>query len=562
MKAKRPLIPVISFAALLVVLFVLLGLFIRGGTNEYTVLTDTLPESTVVFAAVSELELLLEVSDPSSPLSFFNAGFFLDEAFGGQRSPDWWIERGVALDEPVGFALLSLSPIVVVSSCGFNGEFDDLVELSGEFNILDDQSFSNDEIGGVSALVRDNLVIAANNGRLWSIVAFNLLSDVPAGAELGDVALQVLTGGFERTLSENDNYRALTDFEYSTRGLVYIDTAPILRLFIDEDDPLLSLLGVSTGMTLDDERMVWLSRARFDTATLDPTQYVGLGRHLEPLQRVPGPIWIGIHGSTDPRFLSEGLDLLSSYSRRLGRHVSHTREFLDEVVGIDLEDDILTHLTGELGLFVGPSQSGGEIDRLAVFAGVSSESELTEALEEVGIRLMGGRGYPPTLTDLPLDELGGVSVVRITLDSGTPGALFIDSGYLWMTVGESMAEHILEGGEPSFLTQSDAIEEHFASDSPAVAYVALPDVVRAGLVQDVDGFFLPGAGSFGDVFLSADVQSDLVLSETRTQLSSQTEATSGAQPMSPLRPGLSRANPTPLGTAVQLNGWQVEVLRE
>lgn len=561
MTAKKSFIPVISLTTLLVVLLVLLGLFVGDGTNDFAVLSDSLPENTVAFAAISELGLLLEeASDPSSPLSSFQAGLFLDEVAEGHQPPDWWIDRGVALDEPFGIALLSLSPFVVVSSCGFNGDFDDLVELSEELTIFGDQSFSTDEIDGVPALVSDRAVFASNNGRLWSIVAINFLSDDLGRAELEEIAAPVLTEGFEQTLSQSDNFASLMAFEQPVQAIVYVNTRPIFSLFVDDDDPLQNLLGIAGGMSFGDDHVVWLSQARFDTAALDPAQYVGPGRHTDPLLRIPGPIWVGVHGSVNEGFLSEGIEIMSSYSHRLDRHVAHTREFLDEVVGVDLESDILTHLTGELGLFVGPSQSAGELDRLAAFAGVSSESSLSEALEEVGIRLMGGRGYPPTVAEVPLDDVDGTSVVRITLDSGTPAALFIESGYLWVTIGEGMAEQIIRAEAPSFLTQSDDIEEHFTSDFPAVAYVALPEVIQAGFVHDVEDLFPLGAWPFDDLFFTADVQGDLVVSETRSHLGSTVDVTNDTHPTPISRPGLSRANPAPLGTAVQLNGWQIEVL--
>lgn len=369
-------------------------------------------------------------------------------------------DSGLDLEAPMGAALVDVDEPIVVISLGLDDEDEVRAQLetlgeglgvgwaAREFGDRDVDGLWLDEPPIAVMFRRDRVLIVA--------------SEDADGDAVADAADEVADLRRRKSLARSDGFRKLHRFQGDPIIFGYANMA-----MLSERPEVVATLG-STGvealaivLSADDEDIHLITQWVYDEDSTYLDYARGAHRNTKALDRVPGPVYGGVHWRIDPGYLGAALDDLG---RGVEREMAELEDEVQRELGVDLEDDVFERWTGEAGLLwtnAGAGHWGG-----IGFLGVDSEAK-AEALVETVWSNTDGRGRERT-------DAGTV----YTWDDDVEFAVKVWKNQLWFGVGDSRLDEV-DGDAKGFrkTTKVDAIERLLADDSSTISWLDLQPVI-------------------------------------------------------------------------------------
>jgi hypothetical protein len=250
------------------------------------------------------------------------------------------------------------------------------------------------------------------------------------------------------------------------RGVHRFEGDPILLAYINIAELGNTMMAAATVGNTDVESMAFaVTRDDRDIHFISQTvmsrdsNYLGYldgrSRSTAALDRVPGPVYAGMHWSIDPEYLRELMKQLGTLGKS---ELENAQREAESELGVNFEEDILAAWTGEFGvLWTGAGE--GEWGGLG-FVGVHDEAAAEDTLERVWAKTEGTE--------------------RESTNAGTifrwdhEGAAKIWDGQLWLGGGNSRIEQVTDDAEGFRKTsKNEAVTDALGSGSFGVAFVDL-----------------------------------------------------------------------------------------
>lgn len=221
--------------------------------------------------------------------------------------------------------------------------------------------------------------------------------------------------------------------------------------------------SMAFALTSDDRdiHFIWQTIMERDS---DYLRYMsGRDRSLAALDRVPGPVYAGMHWTIDPDYLHRLMDQLGGLGKN---ELQKAQVEAESELGINFEQDVLGAWTGEFGMLwtgAGEDQWGG-----LAFAGVRDEQATAATLEQIWSRTEG-------------DARESTNAGEI-LRWDDEAAAKVWDGQVWLGLGHSRLEQVnddAEGFRKS--TDTEPVVDVVKSDSAGIGFfdlVAIREMVR------------------------------------------------------------------------------------
>ena len=532
----------------------LLGLFLLArqcndtGADYAREAASVLPEDTVLIFSAESIDALREQSgDEEVYPGLLNV---VEEAINWDTGRWSDLEEiGFRLDQPVFFALVEIRRPVVVTSVGFNGELEQLIELP-EFSELETAEI---EIAGDPALLVDGKhVIFVRDDRAYSVTAYDEWFSSEPAADLREIARKVAERDWDGSAEDAKGFDELMTFEHETDAALFINVAAGLRQLMEAlQFPLLmtrvDVVGASFALASGDEQRYVLQQVLFREGSRLPDRLLGPGRSEEPLRRIPGPIVSGVHVSVNPEYLVNTLGGFPFTSRGIRDNLNEVEWFLEDVLASDMED-IVELLSGEIGFFAQAPDSSSAL-QFALFAGVEYETQARAFLSGVSAL------FPDTMAQ---EQREGMSVVRF--DTGDIGvcAAFVRDAYFWAACGEEMIDAVLSGDEDSFMEDGD-FGELFDGDVVAASYADVSAMQSDYGLSFFDWYLERGGVTVGEMSFSVRREDEMFRGTLAVDIAARSGDAITSRPQEQRR-GSSPYEPFPPGGVLNVDGWRVEII--
>jgi hypothetical protein len=333
------------------------------------------------------------------------------------------------------------------------------------------------EVGSTPGLfVEDKFVILFDEDRIAFIVA-DLPWDVEdAHGSLAEYATSYLSDEGEDFASANDLATA-ANFRGDPIMTAVLNPATVAELIgeigpapgLDEVTAIGFAIEANSDRLLVQTRSVVVADSQF-LSILD-----GGGNFGDATNHVPGPIEFGVRINLN---LEAALAMVQAELEEMnaGSEFDDALSGANEATGLDVQEDVINNLTGEIGLFLQtiPNEQNINEARAVIFFGVKD----TEAASNVIVELVEATGGMATVREV------GDTNMYVVPAGPTVGFAAYD-GYVWIAADADALAAIIGGDSTGFTQGSDyaAASEVFGHDH-------------------VGGSFLDFTGQFGELVLS------------------------------------------------------------
>ncbi len=532
-KATKVVVPIVLLGALIGLgtgAYFAANKFLGGGSGGqyFNEIADMAPEDAVAVIAVRNLE---------EAFTYATAEFDDDLREAAEEElnvdifdPDTFREWGFDFARPSGAMILGLDPmsivLVVPTIEGGEEQRDNLAEILEDVFEADDEDFDTDEVEDVPCIIADEFVMAFRDDH-----ALVFIMDLPYGTddprdELADAMADLLEYDDE-TFSAQAGVANAVAFDGQTIAIVagaFEQLAPLLEEFeLDELAPGLTeqLSVVALGLATDSSGLTLTARAPIEDAEMLEvmTEAPDFGSAFE---HIPGPVELGMRMRFNVELAVErALEQLSE-APEFEEQFEEAMDAVSDEADIDVMDDLIPLLTGELGFIVQtiPPSDDPTRTRVTVFIGVNDEDEIHELLETLS------ESAPPGVVEIEETDSGDVYV----LPMGPRGALGVHDGYIWVTVDDEVLMDMIDGDIDSFLEEDDdeGAVAFFEQNAHLALYLPIAGGIRDALLasEPDDEFTVEFFESLDLVTFQNTVDGNVAVASLNVQLD--TEAAFGA----------------------------------
>ncbi|MGM0577945.1 MAG: hypothetical protein ACQEXJ_19620 [Myxococcota bacterium] len=413
-----------------------------------------------------------------------------------------WTERGFDPDAPVGAAFLDPDAEAFMVTVG-------LVDAARAREVL---ASSLDESGalkadaprtlaGVDALVLDEehaLLFEAD--RLLLVGGYDL-DEIPGASDSMDglelLARRVLEVEAGTSMASNSAFESAAEGMADAAVATYVDTAAITEHTPGRRGEVVMLRevlgevsGVALGLVADSDRVELRYRAPLPRESHVRGLLDGPPRSEAAMERIPGPVLLGVHASWSMEALREVIDDYTSLDRRVAEEWREARQEFREETGLGVYEDLLGMFTGEVGYVIDewPPPSNPTRFNLTAFAGVDEE-QARETLDALVRRMNGWEGMRFDRDEEDDRVIYTVSPGRGAMPFRPAVALADDT--LWLSMHEDHLRDLLADEAGSMLGEGRSAEvaEVVHSSASAVAFCDVREVVAgmraAGELEDI-----------------------------------------------------------------------------
>ncbi|HVI03446.1 MAG TPA: hypothetical protein VM869_32355 [Enhygromyxa sp.] len=423
------------------------------------VVAEDLPAESVGMLAFDDPAHMLELFDPAIPAEL-RAELQTELGFDPWK-PDSYVELGFDLAAPMGVGIQNIEKPVFVFTMGLSDADKARATIHDWAEKIGERGWEQREFGGVDGmwLAEPPAAVVFRGDRLLVV-----------GSEHGDadeverVAEQVADLSARDSLAATNGFRSVHRFEgepivFGLFNMAEVEGTFMAAATIGATD----VVSMAFALSKDDRDIHFITQTIMEKDS-DYLRYMsGRSRSTAALDRVPGPVYGGMHWTIDPEYLRALMEQMGALGKN---ELDKARQEAERELGIDFERDVLGAWTGEFGVLwtgAGEDQWGG-----LVFAGVRDEAAAEQTLEQIWSRTEG-------------DE-------RERSDAGTifrwqdEAAAKVWDGQLWLGVGHSRIEQVDDDEPFRKHTNVDAVADVVKSDSTGIAFfdlVAIREMVRA-----------------------------------------------------------------------------------
>lgn len=440
----KKLVPVLAVAVVAIAGFVAFKSAGNGGGSSGRALqfvAMSAPEDAVGVAAVSSpataLQTLAERVDPElrqQAVDEIEFDLFDPEAYG---------EFGLDLNEPAGFVILEADPVVAVVTLGTSGtaeEARDAMEARlTEFEPPEGALMATTINDAPALFVEDEFVVVFDADRASFVFADLPWDTEDPREELSGYASTFIAGEGEAFADAND-IAAATDFD-GTPMVTAVLSPETLEELLDDLGPMPGwedMTAVGLAMHGDEESVTFEMRTVLVDGSTYFTPFSGAPSFGDATEQVPGPIEFGLRFRFDPEAT---FALLQEELSEFDDGYSEMLDQADEATGVDMEEEVIGNLTGEIGVFVQsvPTEATIAATRATAFFGVrddeAASATIAGLIEEAGDMVQAR-------------EVGGSTLYVVP--AGPSVAFGVHGGYLWIGADDDAVEAIFNGESERF----------------------------------------------------------------------------------------------------------------
>lgn len=428
------------------------------------VVAEDLPADCVGMMAFDEPAHMLEVLDDVVPASLRDE---LDKELGFDPwSASGYAELGFDIEAPMGVGIRGVEKPVFVFSMGLSDADKARATIDGWITKLGVGGWEQRDFAGVEGLWLDSppAALLFRGDRLLVVGSEN--HDVEGVEKLANEAAELRA---RDSLATTNAFRSVRRFEgdpimFGLFNMAAVEDSFMAAAAIGSTD----VVSMAFALTTDDRdiHFIWQTIMEKDS---DYLRYMdGRSRSAAALDRVPGPVYGGLHWTIDAEYLRALIEQMGALGKN---ELEKAKAEAESELGIDIERDVLEAWTGEFGLL----WTGAGDDRWGaiMFAGVRDETAAERTLEQIWSRTKGdGR-----------ESSGAGEIFRWDDEA----AAKIWDGQFWLGVGHSRIEQVDDDAEPfRKTTKVDAIAKLVKSDSPGIAFFDLV-AIREMVAEQADG---------------------------------------------------------------------------
>ena len=428
------------------------------------VVAEDLPADSVGMVAFNDPAHMLEVLDGVVPAQLRDE---LEKELGFDPwSASGYADLGFDIEAPMGVGIRNIEKPVFILSMGLTDADKARATIDGWNEELGVSGWEPREFADVEGmwLSEPPAALLFRGDRLLVVGSENGDAD-----EVEKVAKEVAELRTSDSLATTNAFRSVRRFEgdpimFGLFNIAEVEDTFMAAATIGSTD----VVSMAFALTSDDRdiHFIWQTIMEKDS---DYLRYMdGQSRSAAALDRVPGPVYGGMHWTIDPEYLRALMEQMGALGKN---ELEKAQAEAESELGIDFEQDVLAAWNGEFGLLwtgAGEDHWGG-----LVFAGVRDEAAAERTLEQIWSR-----------TEGDARERSDAGEIFRWSDEG---AAKVWDGQVWLGVGHSRIEQVNDDAEAfRKTTEVDAVADVVKSDAPGIAFFDLV-AIREMVAEQPDG---------------------------------------------------------------------------
>lgn len=431
------------------------------------VVAEDLPADCAGMMAFDHPGHMLELLDGVVPPSLRDG---LDEWLGFDPwSVSDYADLGFDIEAPMGVGIRNVEKPVFVLSMGLSDAGKARATIDGWITKLGMNGWEPRSFADVEGLWLDSppAALLFRGDRL--LVIGSETHDVEGVEKLAKEVAELRT---RDSLATTTAFRSVRRFEgdpmmFGLFNMAAVEGSFLAAATIGSTD----VVSMAFALTSDDRdiHLIWQTIMEKDS---DYLRYMdGRVRSAAALDRVPGPVYGGMHWSIDSEYLRALIDQMGALGKN---ELQRAQAEAESELGIDIDKDVLAAWTGEFGLlWTGAGGPGDDRWGAMMFAGVRDEAAAERTLEQIWSRTKGDARERSDAGEIfRWDDVIAAKVW---------------DGQLWLGLGHGRIEEVDDDAEPfRKTTKVDAIAKLVKSDSPGIAFFDLV-ALRELMAEHSDG---------------------------------------------------------------------------
>lgn len=473
-------------------------------TQALALVAENTPQSAVGVAAVAGPGVLL--SALGDRLDDDTRATILEEAEFDVFDPANYNDFGLDLTAPAGFAILEADPLVVAVTLGMHGspaEARDAMQARLQQMDPPEGALQPTEVGSTPGLfVEEEFVVLFDETRVAFVVAELPWDTEDAQGALAEYATSYLADEGEDFASAND-IAAAANFRGNPLMTAVLNPVTVAEL-IGEIGPAPGwdeVTAIGFAVEADNDRLLVQTRS----VVLPDSQFLsivgGAGNWGDATSMVPGPVEFGVRIHLN---LDAALTMMQAELEEMnaGTEYDDALAGANEATGLDMQEDVINNLTGEIGLFLQtiPNEATINEARAVFFMGVKD----TEAAANVIVELVETAGGMAEVR-----EIGDTNMYVVPVGPTIGFAAY--DGYIWVTADADALAAIIGGDSTGFSAGSDypAAAELFGNDHVGASFVDFSGQFGELVLENVEEDDAPGASEFLQAIRSFSYEADV-----------------------------------------------------
>ncbi len=474
-------------------------------TQALALVAENTPPSAVGVAAVPSPGSLLGAL--GERLDEETRATLLEEAEFDVFDPASYTEFGLDLSAPAGFAILEPDPLVMAVTLGMHGtptEARDAMQARLQQMDPPEDALQPTEVASTPGLfIEDEVVVLFEEDRVAFVVA-DLGWDVEdAQGALTGYATSYLSDEGEDFASAND-IAAAANFRGNPIITAVLNPATVAEL-VGEMGPAPGwdeVTALGFAFEASDERLTMQARSVLVADSQFLSIVDGAGDWGDGTSQVPGPIEFAIRINLN---FDAALAMVQAELEEMdaGSEYDDALAGANEATGLDVQEDVINNLTGEIGVFlqaIPTDQSAVNDARAVFFLGVKD----TEAANEVLVGLVETTGGMAQVR-----ELGDTNMYVVP--AGPTVGIAAYDGYIWAAADADILAAIIGGDSTGFMDGSDypVAAELFGNDHVGASFIDFSGQFGELIISEVDDGAAPGTRELLQSFQSFSYEADV-----------------------------------------------------